>query len=388
MYCRPEGRWRAVLPRSLTRTILALLLAATLGGARASSALPRIGDEEIKSGSEAAAEAEKEHRLLEDPEANARVRQIGDALAAAANALQTEATYGSPTVVPFSYSFTIIDDADVNAFSIPGGHIYVYKGLIDFCESDHELAAVLAHEIAHCAHHHVVYLLRDQSRLEGRMILILVAGLLGDVDAMDMSNVMLGTQFYTIARTSSYGQKAERDADLAAIAYMTHANYNPVGILTFLERLARHPDVIDWGILQTHPRPAERVQTVRERLSDLGIQINRRLVTSSSSAMVRQAESGGAKSFEVVVGGNTICRLGQEAGAQSTAERINALLDQGLQVRELKVCGSSVTARGQSVVEIADDDAALAGKPAAQLAADAKAALRNVLFRQMVNDLW
>jgi beta-barrel assembly-enhancing protease len=350
--------------------------------------LPRIGQEEIKMGDEAAKTAEKDLKILDDPILNARVHKIGEALAASANSAETTATYGTSQVTQFTYTFKVIDGKDVNAFSIPGGHVYIYKGLIDFCESDHELAAVMAHEIAHISHHHMVYLMKEESKLDGKLALLLVAGLLGNMRAEDMSNVMMGTEFYKVAKVNSYGQKAESDADIAGLSYMTQAHYNPVGMLTFLEKLADHPEEMNLGILQTHPLASDRVAAVKGHLLETGVTINRRDVTTSYTAKVCRCETAGVVSFDVKVGDRQVCKLFDEEHAKRITDRINGSLDHGLQIRDIKVCDSSVTANGQPIIDINDGDAALAGKPAGQLAVTAGDALRRVVFAEMIRDIW
>jgi Zn-dependent protease with chaperone function len=354
---------------------------------RPAASIPHLGQEEISMGNEAAADIEKARPLINDAEINARLERIGNAIAAIANNQEIPASYGNSSITPFTYSFKAIDSTDINAFSLPGGHIYVNKGLLDFCETDHELAAVLAHEVAHAAHHHMVYLLREQSKLDGKMAMIMVAGVLSDVRSDDMSNVLMGAQMYRTAKISGYGQKAEQDADLAAISYMIEAKFNPVGMLTFLERLAERPEVIDWGILQTHPYTSERVKSVKTALKDLEIKIDRRAVTTSFTATVQPVESGN-KGYDVLIGKRFICNIKQNDRAKETAERINSILDKGLQFKDLKVVGSNVMARNEVIIELTDEDSDLSNKPTAQLASEANQALYHVLFKQMVNDLW
>lgn len=234
----------------------------------------------------------------------------------------------------------------------------------------------------------MAYLLKDQSRLDGKMALVLIAGLLANMQSKDVSNVVMGTQFYKIAKVNGYGQKAETDADLTAISYMKAAGYNPVGVLTFLERLADHPDFADWGIYQTHPRTDDRVKAVKERLTEMGVKINRRVVTTSSTAMVKPSQLPGEKSFDVIVGDKTICKMTEEDRANVAADRINALFDNKLQIREVKVQGTAVIIRGEPVVEVTANDAMLSSKSAPKLAADAGDALKRVLFKQMLRDMW
>jgi hypothetical protein len=233
----------------------------------------------------------------------------------------------------------------------------------------------------------MVYLLREQSKLDGKMAMIMLAGVLSDIRSEDMSNVLMGAQMYKTAKVSSHGQKAEHDADLAAIDYMIDAGFNPVGMLTFLERLAERPEVIDWGILQTHPYTSERVETVKTALKDMGLKIDRRSVTTSFTAAVQPVESG-SKGYDVLVGKRLICNLKHENRAKEVVERINSLLDAGIQFKDLKVIGPKVMAGDELIVELTDEDSSISNKPPTQLASEASKALYQVLFKQMISDLW
>src|SRR5262249_439382 len=117
------------------------------------TAKPPPEDPEVKVGRDSAAETEKEVKFITEPAIVERVNRIGQEIAAIANSTEIPATWGDPKVKKFNYSFRVVDDKDVNAFSLPGGFIYVNKGLLDYVHSDDELAGVLAHEVAHAAHH-------------------------------------------------------------------------------------------------------------------------------------------------------------------------------------------------------------------------------------------
>jgi len=121
---------------------------------------PEIGANEIKLGQEAAAEVAKDSKFITDPAILERVRTIGQKIVKVANSKSIVALYGSDRVTPFEFDFQVIADKDVNAFSTPGGHVYINKGLLDFVQSDQELAGVIAHEITHASHHHMVYLIK------------------------------------------------------------------------------------------------------------------------------------------------------------------------------------------------------------------------------------
>lgn len=354
-----------------------------------------LGEKEVQMGAEAAAEIAKQQKLSDNAEDLKRVREMGERIAAIANKHEIEALYGSSTITPFEYQFNIIEEDDVNAFSVPGGYIYVYRGLLDFVESDDELAGVIAHEIVHCAHHHMVYLLRKQASLNNAMAVALLAVMMSGARSADIGNIALGVQLYQIARLNGYGMQAERDADHGAIFYMDKANYNPVGLLTFLERLARRPELVDYGIYRSHPLDSDRVKAARKLIQDLGIPINRRETTRAIKAVVRTADVEDDKAPEVVIRDTVIYRPAPRDGrtaeevAAQTAENINAALDAGIQMHEIKVepDKGAVIVRGKPVMVVSEEDAKRMGKTPAQVATEAAAAIRGVVWKEMVDTI-
>src|SRR5437016_6445578 len=127
---------------------------------------PPVEDPEVKLGRENAVTNDKEVKLVADAKLLERVNRIGQEVAAVANTTAVTAIWGSPELKKFPYSFKIVDDKDVNAYSLPGGFIYINKGLLDAVRSDDELAGVLAHEIGHDVHHHMVKLIKESNKLD------------------------------------------------------------------------------------------------------------------------------------------------------------------------------------------------------------------------------
>ncbi len=350
-----------------------------------------LGAKEIKMGNESAAEVAKQSKLSDNAADLKRIRDIGQKLAAIANKEQISALYGSSKVTPFDYTFNIIEGDDVNAFSLPGGHIYIYRGLLKFIQSDQELAGVMAHEITHAAHHHMVFLLRKQAAGNGQLAIALLAAFLGGArSAGDLGTVLYGAQLVQLAKVNGFGMQAERDADHGGIIIAHEAGYNPVGLLTFLERLARRPELVDYGILRNHPLDAERVAAAKQGILDLGLPINRRETTNAIEAEVKTEKVNGADCGEVVLDGVVILRLAPvgpvapDQRAKDIAGRINKALDSDLQIHELKVDpAGGVIGRDQALLTVTDDDAKLMGKTPDQIAQDAAAAIRSVILKQM-----
>jgi predicted Zn-dependent protease len=360
----------------------------------ASAAESDLGENEVSLGKEAAAQIVKEYKLIKDEDVIKRVNAIGARLSAVANKKEVQAGYGSPKITPFNYTFTVLDDPDVNAFCVPGGYVYVCKGLMDFIQSDHELAGVLAHEVTHASHHHMTFLLRKQAAANTQTAVALLAAMLGNVKGTNMSNLLLGMQLYQIARLNSWSREAENDADHGGVTYAHEAGYNPVGLLTFLERLARRPEATDLGIYRTHPVDAERITNVKALITGQGLPLNRRQTIRAGKAEVRIVTADTITFPEVVIYDSIILRPASIIGtsaqqrADETAARINKLLDSGVGQYEIKSNSMGiVSARGQSIVTITDADAKNTGKTIQQATKDAAAAIRQVIWREMLDTL-
>jgi beta-barrel assembly-enhancing protease len=374
--------------------ILALLLVAVVA-VPGFAAKAEDDSAEIKMGNEAAAEVEKESKILKDSAMQARLDRVGAELAAVANSMTVPATYGSSRLSKFNYTFKIVDDKEINAFALPGGHIYVNKGLMDFLQSDHELAGVLAHELVHDAHHHMLALLKEQSKLNNRMALVLLAAVVGKVQTADLGNIVMGAQLLQIAKMSSYGVKAETDADRCAVDFMSKTKYNPVGLLTFIERLSTKIDLFEGQstILQDHPPTGDRRAVITARLNELHIPIYRRLVTDAAKAIPRTAQVDGKDVVEIAIDKKVLMRVADGAEpaqerAKQIADKVNSLLDSDVLMKDVRVSGNNpavVIARDKPFLFIEDADAALSSDSAPELAKKVAEAIRSIIWKQMLD---
>jgi predicted Zn-dependent protease len=349
--------------------------------------------EEIELGKQIVAEIEKEVKFVNDAALAERVNRIGQTLAEIARRTKTKALWGEEGPAPFEYTFRIIDEKEVNAFSVPGGFIFIYKGLLDFVSSDDELAGVIAHEIAHADHRHVIHLLRRDAKIQERVLLpAILVGILGRLPSEDMANVIAGTQFYRIARMSSFSQEAETDADLTALEYLRQSPYNPVGLLVFMERLEaeeRKRPQIDWGIFRTHPITRERVAKIRQALTEMGIPIRRREVSPALQVKALPVDAEKPEGlYRVVYDQIEIFTPANDSQqrAQQIAKALNRLLDDGLQLYEVQLAPDKqgVVIRGQELVRITPEDAQLRNKTPEEVAQAVREAIRRVLWTDSV----
>jgi Zn-dependent protease with chaperone function len=354
--------------------------------------------QEIELGRKIVAEIEKQYKFVTDPALVERVNRIGQTLAAIARQTRTEARWGEPGPAPFEYTFRIIDEKDVNAFSVPGGFIFIHKGLLDVVSSDDELAGVIAHEIAHADHRHVMALIRADNRVQQSVLLpAILVGLLGRLPSDDFMNVALGAQLYRIAKVSAFSQEAEIDADLTALEYLRRSPYSPVGLLVFMERLAsaeRRRPQIDWGIFRTHPVSRERVERLRQALQAYGIPIRRREVSPALQVLAMpvqldQPDGLYRVRFEKI----DIFEPAHDPQLGSSRERavqlareLNRLLDDGVELYEVQLTPDrqGVTVRGQLLVRITESDAQLAGRSIEEVAAQVREALRRLVWSESI----
>lgn len=349
---------------------------------------------EINAGKQASEQVAKESKFLDDAALLARVRTIGQAIAKVAMEKEVNATYGKPTLAKFDYSFRIVDDKDANAFALPGGYVYVNKGLLDYVQSDDELAGVLAHEIAHVAHHHGMQLLKVEQKQLTAMTLALIVGATAGVDTNTIAELAQAMTLLRIAKLNSYGQDAEIDADRTAVAYLAQTNYNPVGMLTFMERYAR--DEIrkpqkSLGIFATHPPSTERARWITDEIEKRKIPINRRLATTYMKVEVKPVPDSTASS--VWIGDIEVIRLADSGGekasvrAQRIADKLGNVLLAGAGLRDVKVGGGSqyVTVMDQVLISPTTDDAELAGTSISDVVNSSATAIRKALLQELLN---
>lgn len=181
------------------------------------------------------------------------------------------------------YNFYIINSAMVNAFALPGGHIYVTRGLLERTESGDELAGVLAHEIGHVAARHGVQKLQRHLRT-GSVVNMLYNLILGGEPALLRQNSL---QLAGIVWSASHSREDEQEADRLAVDYLSRAGIDPDGIVTLLETLMQDgaedtSRIAGW--FSTHPMTQERIAVAQEEIQQVETQdtspaLQRRIAT-------------------------------------------------------------------------------------------------------------
>jgi predicted Zn-dependent protease len=225
-----------------------------VGGSTAASALALISvADEIQLGRQAQQQVRQQVPQLGDPQVTGYVASLGRRLAARA---------GGPR---YPYSFSVANKREINAFALPGGPVWIHRGAIAAAANEAQLAAVLAHEVAHVSRRHAAAQITKSLVANG------LIGLLGAVLGNDRSarNAQIGAQVLAGGYMLKFSRDDEREADAVGAAIMRRAGWDPREMIGFLETLRRqqgqNPGAVE-VFLSSHPAPAERIQQLRRTI--------------------------------------------------------------------------------------------------------------------------
>ena len=211
--------------------------------------------QEVQMGQQYMAEVEREQGVYADPALNAYVDSVGHALAAVSE---------RPDL---PWSFRIVDDPVVNAFALPGGPIYLARGIMAHFNSEAEMASVLGHEIGHVTARHIVEQMSRQQIAQ----LGLIASMIAVPDLMPYSQSISGALGVVFLK---FGRDDESQSDELGFRYMTRVGYDPQGAVDMFQILDRQDGESDRAIPEwasTHPDPGNRIAAARQRIATSGI---------------------------------------------------------------------------------------------------------------------
>lgn len=217
--------------------------------------------DDIKIGREAAAQVEQQMPILNDYEATNYVQQVGRRLV---NAIPPQFQHPE-----FRYTFKVVNASDINAFALPGGPMYVNRGMIEAAHNEGEMAGVMAHELAHVALRHGTAQATQQSKplnQLGTIGLILGGAILGGQQGAQLG--ALGAQ----AWQTKYSREYETQADTLGAQIMANAGYDPRDLANMFRTIeqqsggSRSPE---W--LSSHPNPGNRYNNIEREAQMLRV---------------------------------------------------------------------------------------------------------------------
>ena len=211
-------------------------------------------DKEVELGRKVAHRVLQEVPLVADEPVQDKVRSIGERIVSVCDRQE------------LVYHFAVIEDDQVNAFSLPGGYVFVNNGLVKKTSNDDELAGVIAHEVAHVAARHAVKRYESTLGLQIAQLATLAAR---------QPTAARGASVAIRAAQLAYARDDELEADRLGVKYMKAAGFDPRGMLTFLAKLhdldRGNIRYLPAGVVRpqyalTHPFVPERLRTVKEAL--------------------------------------------------------------------------------------------------------------------------
>lgn len=247
---------------------------------------PGATEKETKAGQKAAESIEKNPKIkILDPEKDEKTK----ALYAKLNKMASD--LGKASARPkIDYKVKIIDDDQLNAFTLPNGGVYFYTGLLDKLGSDDEIAAVMAHEISHNTCMHFIRGDAKASKMAWIGLAAMAAAMLGGKSGGDLAAF---SQYAMVGVMSGYSVAYEKEADSSAVGMMQRTGFNPSALVTVMERFEteekRRPKY-EAGIYQTHPDSVERAEAIEAQIRAAGMTFNPRAVSGAPQAIVVQGK--------------------------------------------------------------------------------------------------
>jgi predicted Zn-dependent protease len=248
----------------MRRTLAGLALAVTLTGCSVST------QQEIEMGGQYAQQINQQLPIVNDPEANRYINVLGDSIA----------RLTSRADIP-DWHFYIVDSKEVNAFAVPGGYVYVNRGLIERTQRMDQLAGVLGHEIGHVVKRHSIKQMQQQQGANLGVTLACVLTRICDNQAGQAAIQVGGTALF-----AKFSRSDEAEADAEGIRNVVRAGISPNGVPEMFQILINerqsNPSAVE-GWFATHPLEEDRVAATQAQIAQISPSILRTLSTDSKA---------------------------------------------------------------------------------------------------------
>jgi predicted Zn-dependent protease len=238
--------------RFRTAASATLLAAATAGGAAGCASVSQ--EQEVQMGAQYAQQINQQLPIVRDPEVNRYINVLGDSIARVTSRSDLE------------WRFFIVDSPEVNAFAVPGGFIYMNRGLIERAQNMSEVAGVLGHEIGHVTRRHSIKQMEQQQKagIGVNLLCILTPSVCQSQVAGAAINLGAGAVF------ARFSREDEAEADAEGVRYVTRAGIDPRGIPSMFrilmnEREQRPGGVAAW--FATHPLEERRIDATQRQIA-------------------------------------------------------------------------------------------------------------------------
>jgi beta-barrel assembly-enhancing protease len=247
--------------RRVPALILSLMLTAAIAEAQ-TSVKPGFNlfsaEQDVEIGRQSAAEVQRQMPVLNDRELEAYINRIGQKLAA---------NSGGPR---FPYEFRVVNASDINAFALPGGPIYLNRGIVDNAKNEGEVAGVLAHEIAHVALRHGTH--QASKAYAAQAGLAILGGLLGGRMGENTASIINAVGGFGLnALFLKFNREMETQADILGAQMLARSGYTPQDMVGFFQTLAKADRSKKTNFLSSHPAPPDRIARIQKEAKLLNV---------------------------------------------------------------------------------------------------------------------
>src|SRR5262245_9304450 len=254
----------------MKRILSSALLAVTIAGCGVST------QPEIQMGQDYSAQINAQLPIVRDPEINRYINVLGDSIAGLTSRGQE-----------LEWHFYVVDAPEVNAFAVPGGYIYVNRGLIERAQKMDQLAGVLGHEIGHVVKRHSI---KQMEQMQGAQIGVTLGCVL--LSACNSDLAQAGINIAGGAIFAKFSRSDEAEADEVGVQNVVRAGINPNGIPEMFQILinerSRNPSAVDnW--FATHPTEESRITDTQRMIAQINPAILRTLTSDSPAFHTFQA---------------------------------------------------------------------------------------------------
>ena len=212
--------------------------------------------QDVEVGRQVSRDAERQVPMLNDSRVDSYLNSVGRRLAAHAPGER------------YPYQFKCVNDREINAFALPGGYVYVNRGVIEAAEDEAQLAGVMAHEISHVALRHGTN--QASKAYVAQVPLAILGGALGS-NSVGAVLAQVGAGFATNSLLLKYSRDAERQADVMGTQILYDSGYDPRAMAQFFEKIqAESKGKNAPEFFSNHPNPDHRIERVDEEVDKLG----------------------------------------------------------------------------------------------------------------------
>jgi predicted Zn-dependent protease len=225
--------------------------------------------QEVQIGAQQAQQVNAQLPIVQDPAVNRYLNILGDSLAHVTSRRD------------LNWHFYMVNTNDFNAFALPGGYVYVNRGVVERATSMDELASVLGHEIGHVVLRHSV---KQMEQMQGANVGVTIACILTSVcnSGIAQAGINVGAQ----AVFAKFSRSDEAEADVAGIDELVRADINPKGMVTMFEKLLAErqsrPSALETWFTD-HPLEEDRIQASRDQIAKINPAILRTLVSNTQA---------------------------------------------------------------------------------------------------------